>query len=97
MIAIGGADTVLGQELHRLIADFSATRTMPQFDSPLNAGKDYLKGVPIKNLHASKPGTGIIQQHATDFKMEQTAIRTGIELTVAQIKVQLNYVYMHKD
>ena len=61
MNAIGGVDTVLGQELHRLIADFSATRTMQQFDSPLNARKDYLKGVPIKNLHASKPGIEIIQ------------------------------------
>jgi len=43
--AIGGADTVLGRELHRLASDFSAAQTMDQLDSPLNALKDYLKDI----------------------------------------------------
>ncbi|HCS45721.1 MAG TPA: hypothetical protein DIW52_23355 [Pseudomonas sp.] len=43
--AIGGGDTVLGRELHRLAADFSAARTPEQLDTPLNALKDYLKDI----------------------------------------------------
>jgi hypothetical protein len=45
MNAIGGAGTVLGQELNRLTADFSIAQTMKQFDRPLNALKDYLKDI----------------------------------------------------
>jgi hypothetical protein len=41
--AIGGVDTVLGRELHRLAADFSAAQTMEQLDNPLIALRDYLK------------------------------------------------------
>jgi hypothetical protein len=41
--AIGGVDTVLGYELHRLAADFNAARTMEQIDNPLIALRDYLK------------------------------------------------------
>ncbi|WP_454875855.1 hypothetical protein [Pseudomonas farris] len=43
--AIGGVDTVLGRELHRLAADFSTARTMEQLDAPLIALKDYLKDI----------------------------------------------------
>ncbi|WP_213938445.1 hypothetical protein [Pseudomonas sp. dw_612] len=43
--AIGGADTVLGHELHRLVVNFSAARTMDQLDNPLVALKDYLKDI----------------------------------------------------
>jgi hypothetical protein len=43
--AIGGIDTVLGLELHRLAADFSAARTMERLDAPLIALKDYLKDI----------------------------------------------------
>ncbi|MHC8388256.1 hypothetical protein ACYZTM_09515 [Pseudomonas sp. MDT2-39-1] len=43
--AIGGVDTVLGCELHRLAADFSAARTMEQIDAPLIALKGYLKDI----------------------------------------------------
>jgi hypothetical protein len=43
--AIGGVDTVLGRELHRLAANFSAALTMEQLDSPLLALKDYLKDI----------------------------------------------------
>jgi len=40
--AIGGVNTVLGSELHRLAADFSGARTMEQLSSPLLALKHYL-------------------------------------------------------
>jgi len=43
--AVGGVDTVLGRELHRLAADFSAVRAMEQLDAPLIALKDYLKNI----------------------------------------------------
>jgi hypothetical protein len=43
--AIGGADTPLGRELHRLSADFSNARTMEQLDAPLIALRDYLKDI----------------------------------------------------
>ena len=43
--AIGGADTPLGRELHRLSADFSNARTMEQLNAPLIALKDYLKDI----------------------------------------------------
>ncbi len=43
--AVGGADTVLGRELHRLAADFSALQTMEQLDAPLTALKEYLKDI----------------------------------------------------
>lgn len=43
--AVGGVDTVLGRELHRLAADFSAVQTMEQLDAPLTALKDYLKDI----------------------------------------------------
>jgi len=43
--AIGGVDSVLGRELYRLAADFSAAQTMEQLDAPLFALKDYLKDI----------------------------------------------------
>jgi hypothetical protein len=43
--AIGGVDTVLGRELHRLAANFSAAQTLEQLDAPLIALKDYLKDI----------------------------------------------------
>ena len=43
--AIGGVDSVLGRELHRLTADFSAARTIEQLNAPLLALKDYLKDI----------------------------------------------------
>ncbi|WP_447788472.1 hypothetical protein [Pseudomonas farris] len=43
--AIGGADTPLGRELHRLAADFSEAQTMDRLDTPLIALKDYLKNI----------------------------------------------------
>ena len=43
--AIGGVDSVLGRELHRLATDFSAARTIEQLDAPLLALKDYLKDI----------------------------------------------------
>ncbi|WP_283183081.1 hypothetical protein [Pseudomonas svalbardensis] len=43
--AIGGVDTVLGRELNRLAADFSAAQTMGQLDAPLFALKEYLKDI----------------------------------------------------
>lgn len=41
--ALGGADTPLGRELHKLSADFSRAETMEALDAPLTALKDYLK------------------------------------------------------
>ena len=43
--AVGGVDTVLGRELHRLAANFSAVRTMKEIDAPLIALKNYLKEI----------------------------------------------------
>ena len=43
--AIGGVDTVLGRELHRLASDFSAAQTMEQLDTPLLLLMDYLKDI----------------------------------------------------
>jgi hypothetical protein len=43
--AIGGVDTVLGRELHRLAADFSAANSIEQLHAPLIALKDYLKDI----------------------------------------------------
>lgn len=43
--AIGGGDTVLGRELRRLAADFSAEQTMKRLDVPLIALKKYLKDI----------------------------------------------------
>ena len=43
--AVGGVDSVLGRELHRLAADCSAAQTMEQLDTPLIALKDYLKDI----------------------------------------------------
>lgn len=43
--ALGGGDTVLGRELNRLAADFSAAPTMEQFDAPLMALTGYLKDI----------------------------------------------------
>jgi len=43
--AIGGVDTVLGRELRRLAADFSAARTIEAFDGPLVALTEYLKDI----------------------------------------------------
>ncbi|WP_285432233.1 hypothetical protein [Pseudomonas sp. fls2-241-R2A-110] len=43
--AVGGVDTVLGRELHRLATDFSTVRSMEQLGTPLIALKDYLKDI----------------------------------------------------
>jgi hypothetical protein len=43
--ALGGVDTPLGRELHRLAADFNSARTMEQLNAPLIALKDYLKDI----------------------------------------------------
>ncbi|MHC8310916.1 hypothetical protein ACYZUC_15025 [Pseudomonas sp. GT1P32] len=43
--AIGGDETPLGRELHRLAADFNSARTLEQLDRPLIALKDYLKDI----------------------------------------------------
>jgi hypothetical protein len=43
--AIGGVDTVLGRELHRLALDFSASYSMDQLDTRLIALKEYLKEI----------------------------------------------------
>jgi hypothetical protein len=45
MDALGGVDTPLGRELHRLSADFSSAQTLAQLNAPLIALKDYLKDV----------------------------------------------------
>ncbi|MBD9602475.1 hypothetical protein IB252_21925 [Pseudomonas sp. PDM10] len=42
---VGGVDTVLGRELHRLAADFSASYSMDQLDTRLIALRDYLKDI----------------------------------------------------
>lgn len=42
---IGGVDTPLGRELHRLSADFGNAQTLEQLDAPLIALKDYLKDI----------------------------------------------------
>ena len=43
--AIGGADSVLGRELHRLTTNFNTARTTEQLYPPLIALKDYLKAI----------------------------------------------------
>ncbi len=45
MEALGGVDTPLGRELHRLSADFSHAQTLEQLNAPLIALKDYLKDI----------------------------------------------------
>ncbi|TPG96517.1 hypothetical protein EAH72_09850 [Pseudomonas caspiana] len=43
--AIGGIDTPLGRELHRLAADFSYAETLEQLNAPLVTLKNYLKDI----------------------------------------------------
>ena len=43
--AVGGVNTALGRELHRLAAGFAAAQTMEQLDTPLIALKGYLKDI----------------------------------------------------
>ena len=43
--AVGGVDTVLGRELHRLSADLRTAQTMKQLDAPLITLKQYLKDI----------------------------------------------------
>ena len=43
--ALGGINSVLGRELHRLAGDFSSARTMEQLEAPLIALKEYLKDI----------------------------------------------------
>lgn len=43
--AIGGVETVLGRELHRLAADFSAAQSYEQLNTPLIALMKYLKDI----------------------------------------------------
>lgn len=42
---VGGVDTVLGRELHRLATDFNAVQLIEQIDAPLIALNDYLKDI----------------------------------------------------
>ncbi|WP_053178260.1 hypothetical protein [Pseudomonas kilonensis] len=43
--AIGGVDTVLGRELHRLAAGFSAVQTMVELHAPAIMIRDYLRDI----------------------------------------------------
>jgi len=43
--AIGGVDTPLGRELHRLAGDFSDAGTMEQLEASVIALRDYLKDI----------------------------------------------------
>ncbi|PBJ21579.1 hypothetical protein BSG18_30090 [Pseudomonas ogarae] len=43
--AIGGVDTVLGRELHRLASDFSAVQKMDDLHAPLIALNGYVKDI----------------------------------------------------
>jgi hypothetical protein len=43
--AVGGVDTVLGNELQRLTAELHTAQTTEQFRAPLSALKDYLKDI----------------------------------------------------
>ncbi|MXR29005.1 hypothetical protein [Pseudomonas sp. PICF6] len=43
--SVGGANTVLGRELHRLASEFSTVETMEQLDTPLIALTGYLKDI----------------------------------------------------
>jgi hypothetical protein len=43
--ALGGVNTPLGRELHRLLADFSNARTMEQLEAPVIALQKYLKDI----------------------------------------------------
>ncbi|MNP35541.1 hypothetical protein D3C76_1288770 [compost metagenome] len=43
--ALGGVDTVLGRELHKLAANFSAAHTINQLHTPLITIKEYLKAI----------------------------------------------------
>lgn len=43
--AIGGVDTPLGRELHRLAAEFGDARTMEELEAPIIALRDYLKEI----------------------------------------------------
>ncbi len=45
MEALGGVETPLGRELHRLSVGFGDARTIEQLDTPLLALKDYLKDI----------------------------------------------------
>ncbi|BBH31455.1 hypothetical protein [Pseudomonas sp. St290] len=45
MGAIGGVDTVLGRELHRLAADFNAVQKMDDLYAPLIALNSYVKDI----------------------------------------------------
>lgn len=45
LYAIGGVDTPLGRELHRLSADFSDAQTMEQLEAPVITLRDYLKDI----------------------------------------------------
>lgn len=43
--ALGGADTVLGRELHRLALNAQQASTLEELNAPLGALKDYLKAI----------------------------------------------------
>lgn len=45
LLALGGSNTVLGRELHRLATDFNAAQTLEQLNAPLIALKHYLKNI----------------------------------------------------
>ncbi|MHC8290797.1 hypothetical protein ACYZUD_29125 [Pseudomonas sp. XS1P51] len=45
LTALGGIDTVLGRELHRLAESFSASRTTEHLHAPLLALKQYLNDI----------------------------------------------------
>jgi hypothetical protein len=45
LAAVGGMDTVLGRELHRLAKDFRASQTLDQLHNPLSTLKSFLKNI----------------------------------------------------
>lgn len=79
MNTIGGVDTVLSQELHTLTADFSATQTMEQFDSPLNTLKDDLKGIQKKICTRANPTTKSFNNTQLILKGDEQLSETIIE------------------
>ena len=43
--ALGGVDTVMGRELHKLSTDFAQAPTIEQMGTPLTHLRDYLKDI----------------------------------------------------
>ncbi|TFY88620.1 hypothetical protein DYL59_14620 [Pseudomonas kairouanensis] len=45
LLAVGGADTVLGRELQRLAVEVQKVNQLPELPAPLTRLKDYLKDI----------------------------------------------------